>query len=69
MKDIKVSVIEFTFNKQFALRGNHLTFAKKMWRDGYNKALKDVRNFCFNDGRPDTPGQSETETDIKETTV
>lgn len=37
-------LIEFTYKKTFATRGG-LDFAKKLWRDGYNKALQDIRNF------------------------
>ena len=34
---------EFVFQKRFNTRG--LPLAKKMWRDGYNKALDDFLNF------------------------
>lgn len=38
----KEQLQEFIFKKRFNTRG--LPFAKKMWRDGYNKALEDVLN-------------------------
>jgi len=34
---------EFVFEKRFNTRG--LPFAKKMWRDGYNKALDDFLTY------------------------
>jgi hypothetical protein len=34
---------DFRIKKYFAVRGG-IPFAKKMWRDGYNKALEDVVN-------------------------
>lgn len=39
--DIK-DLEEFVFKNRFNTRG--LPFAKKMWRDGYNKALDDFIN-------------------------
>jgi len=39
--DIKIE--EFIFKKRFNTRG--LPFAKKMWCDGYNKALDDFYTF------------------------
>ena len=40
------TIIELTYSKTFATRGG-LPFSKKMWRDGYNKALQDIRNFII----------------------
>ena len=39
-------IIEFTYKQIFPTRGG-LPFAKKMWRDGYNRALQDVRNYML----------------------
>ncbi len=36
---------EFTYQKQFATDEDGLPISNPMWRDGYNKALEDVRNF------------------------
>lgn len=38
-------LLRFIEKKRFVTRG--APFAKKMWRDGYNKALLDIRNFIL----------------------
>ena len=39
---LKDKLLQFLQTKRFAVRG--ASFAKKMWRDGYNKALDDIYN-------------------------
>lgn len=43
MEKVLNIVDRFVRTKKFVTRG--ATFAKKMWRDGYNKALDDIWNY------------------------
>lgn len=38
-------LLQFTEKKRYITSG--VSFAKKMWRDGYNKALLDIKNFIL----------------------
>lgn len=57
-------LIEFTYKKMFATRGG-LPFSKKMWRDGYNKALQDIRNFILTTKNPIPTNKSEIDTPVE----
>ena len=55
MNEIIEKLKLFREKKRFAVRG--ATFAKKMWRDGYNKAIDDIITYLEMEDN-DTPDHS-----------
>lgn len=46
LEKLFIDLRRFLSDKRFATRGG-IPITKKMWREGYNKALDDVENFIL----------------------